>query len=31
MSVYNYLLLLVPVIGVWGLMLALRWRKKASH
>ncbi len=29
MSVYNYLLLLVPVVGMAGLIIALRVRKPA--
>lgn len=29
MSVYNYLLLLVPVVGMAGLMAALWWQRPA--
>jgi len=33
MSVYNYLLLLVPVVGMVALVAGLRWQKAAptSH
>ena len=29
MSVYNYLLLLVPVIGIAAVLVALRWQDAA--
>lgn len=31
MSIYNYLLLLVPIIGIAGLVIALRVHKAAPN
>lgn len=30
MSIYNYLLLLVPVVGIAAVLLGLRWRDAAA-